>query len=161
MQENTPAPRSATRRQIVFASRADYTNDPKRRSASVLGASRRPRQRGSDMYDAPTPRTFSTPFPTPQAAPDRVVIACAPPRALALAAAFGANGVIPVLAFDSEQFFRCAHAGAELAVVEPHITGSTPLVVAAAENHVGLLVVADMDRLDHDVRAVAVGVLKP
>jgi DNA-binding response OmpR family regulator len=113
------------------------------------------------QQNAPTVHSLSTPLPTPETAPDRVVIACAPPRALALAAAFGANGVIPILAFDSEQFCRCAVAGAELAVVEPHITGSTPLVVAAAEAHVGLLVVADEERLDHDVRAIAVGVVKP
>jgi two-component system response regulator RegX3 len=112
-------------------------------------------------YDAPTPRSFSTSLLAPETAPDRIVLACAPPRALALAAAFGANGIIPVLSFDGDQFCRCTRAGAELAVVEPHITGSTPLVVAAVESHVGLLVVADVERLDHDVRAIALGILKP
>jgi DNA-binding response OmpR family regulator len=111
-------------------------------------------------YDAPT-RTLPSTLSSPEPAPDRVVLACAPPRALALAAAFGANGIIPILAFDIEQFLRCTRAGAELAVVEPHITGSTPLVVAAAERHVGLLVVADDERLDHDVRAMAMGVVHP
>jgi two-component system, OmpR family, response regulator RegX3 len=113
------------------------------------------------QHNAPTTRSFSTSLHAPETAPDRVVIACAPPRALALAAAFGANSIVPILAFDSDQFFRCTRAGAELAIVEPHVTGSTPLVVAAAESHVGLLVIADAERLDHDVRAIAVGVVKP
>jgi DNA-binding response OmpR family regulator len=66
-----------------------------------------------------------------------------------------------MLAFDADQFLRCIRSGAGVAVVEPHVTGNDALVLAANECRTSLLVVADRDRLDEKVSAVAREVMGP
>jgi DNA-binding response OmpR family regulator len=91
----------------------------------------------------------------------RVVVACTNDRATELSAAIAARSLLPILAFTGEQFLRAVRAGADAAVVHPHVVGGTSVIVAAAESDVGMLLLADAQRLDPDMRAVAIGVMPP
>jgi DNA-binding winged helix-turn-helix (wHTH) protein len=93
--------------------------------------------------------------------PGVVAIACNQADGVQLARTFGVAGAVPMLAFDADQFLRCIRSGAGVAVVEPHVTGTEALVVAANECRTSLLVVAERDRLDPDVRNVAREVVGP
>jgi DNA-binding response OmpR family regulator len=90
-----------------------------------------------------------------------VAVAFGHEDAAALAAELAERTLVPVMAFDREQFLRAVRGGADVAIVQPHVVGSTALLVAASERRMLLVVVADASRLDDDVRAVATGILDP